>query len=322
MTSPADATVSLRLSVTDRCQLGCTYCVHGREPEKLPRDRVLRFEQMIMFVRTLKENFTLDKVRITGGEPLLRRGVENLVGMLRQESIVDIAMTTNGQLLAPAVGRLKNAGLRRVNVSLDTLDAAKFAHMTGGRLDDTLAGIRSAAQAGLSPVKINMVVMSGINDDEVAGMVRFGLDNSTEVRFIEIMPIGPAEQAHRDLFVPSSSVRRDLARHFTLTDGSRPAGASAEVAEIRDSARRSGRVGFISSVSEPFCGGCHRLRLLCDGRLIGCLACHTGIDIGDLLRKDNVENRRRIIEAVHESIACKSASRPFAQVRPMAKIGG
>ncbi|MBI5726104.1 MAG: GTP 3',8-cyclase MoaA [Planctomycetes bacterium] len=322
MNQTVNSAVSLRLSVTDRCQLGCTYCVHGHEPEKLPQDRVLRFEQMMTLVRTLKECFEVEKVHVTGGEPLLRRGTENLIQMLRQESIGDIAMTTNGQLLAPVVGRLRDSGLRRINVSLDTLDGEKFARLTGGRLDATLDGIRSAIRAGMSPIKINMVVLRGVNDGEISPMARFGLENGLQVRFIEIMPIGPAAEWHRDLFMPSAEIRRELAGHFTLTDAGRAGGESAGVADIRDAAGRSGQVGFIASISEPFCGQCRRLRLTCDGRLIGCLACHDGIAIGELLRKDTAENRRFIMDAVRDALGCKSASRPFTQARPMDKIGG
>ena len=311
---PAGRVVTtLRLSVTDRCDLRCSYCMPRCGVTLGRREDVLTIEEMHRAASILVERFGLGAVRLTGGEPLVRAGLDRLVEMIASLPIDDLALTTNGQGLGRRAAELRARGLMRVNVSLDTLDESRYRSLTGGGdLARTVEGIEAAIAADLAPVKINMVVLRGVNDDEVVRVARFGLDRGAQVRFLELMPIGEARQGYADLFVPSSEVLASLEREIELA----PIGAEGTA---RLFAAGGGRIGLVSPQTEPFCGTCGRLRLTTEGRLLACLHEETGVDLRGPLRDGDgglVEQR------IREAIAGKPATRPGSRRDPMHAVGG
>ncbi len=315
--------LSLRVSVTDRCQLRCVYCMPEGGVPKLRRDEVLSFEEIVRFVGAVRWRFEVSKVRITGGEPLQRPGIVELVGMLAREGIRDLALTTNAQRLAEMAAELKRAGLRRVNVSLDSLDDATFRALTrGGRLRRTLEGIEAALRHGLGPVKVNAVVLRGCNDGEVVELARFGLRNGCQVRFLELMPIGCARPLFSEMFVPASEVRARLEESFSLEPLPCEAGGTSRDFLARDSRGRRGIVGLISAQTQPFCAGCARVRLTSTGRLISCLARGGGPNVRELLRDDSPGTRRALCELVAAELRRKTDRAAFDTIHPMASVGG
>lgn len=321
MSAPhADARISLRISVTDRCDLRCVHCMPPGEIEKKPRSGILSFEEIVRFVRTMRAAFGLRKVHLTGGEPLLRTGLADLVAVLAAEGVGNIALTTNGQGLAEAAGELGRAGLCRVNVSLPSLDPEAYAALTrGGELAPAIEGIDAAPAAGLAPVKLNAVVLRGYNDAEVGRIARFGLARGCEVRFLELMPLGAARARFEELFVPESETRSRLAERFDLEPLPVEPAASSRAFLVRDKSALSGRVGFISPVTRPFCAGCRRLRLTAAGHLIGCLARGVGLPVRCLLRAGDGAG---LIEAAGAALGMKRARPPFDSARLMAAVGG
>ncbi len=285
-----------------------------------PKDEILSYEEIVALAACLREEFGLAKVRITGGEPLVRAGIERLVGMLADSGIPDLALTTNGLRLTEMAPVLKRAGLRRVNVSLDSLSPETFRRLTGsGELQAVLDGIDAALDAGLLPLKLNTVVIRGINEHEVRDIVEFGLQRNCEVRFIELMPIGPGAELFSAGFVSSEEVRRELLTHFTVIPLDREHGLSARRHGVVNATGKRGTVGLISSCSAPFCAECSRLRVTADGRLIGCLASNEGIPIRVPLRAGDTT---AIAQAVRRVLAGKTADRIFRQGLAMASIGG
>jgi cyclic pyranopterin phosphate synthase len=285
-------------------------------------DEVLRFEQIVRLVRAIRAGPGLTKVHLTGGEPLVRRGIVDLVAMLSAEGAGDLAMTTNGQDLAGMAEPLRRAGLRRVNISLDTLRPDQFESLTrGGRLGRALAGLDAALEAGLAPVKLNTAVIRGVNDDEVVEIARFALDRGCPVRFLELMPIGPAAARSAAWFVSSDEVRRRLARAFDLRPMDVSPGGSARYVAATDAEGRSGRIGFISSRTEPFCRDCRRLRLTATGALIGCLAVGAGADVRAFLA-DGDTDTAALLRVVEEVLGTKRADEAFTTAGTMSSIGG
>ncbi|NIA22096.1 MAG: GTP 3',8-cyclase MoaA [Anaerolineaceae bacterium] len=323
MSVPAlSRTVSLRLSVTDRCQMRCAYCMPAGGIEKIQRQDVLSFEEIVRFVRAVRSRFAVSKVHITGGEPLARSGIVDLVAKLANLGLEDLALTTNGQLLADMAGDLRRAGLRRVNVSLDSLDEATYRAVTrNGRLQPVLEGIEAALRHGLNPVKLNTVVLKGLNDHEVVDMARFGLACGCPVRFLELMPIGCAA-VFDDLFVPSRIVRSGLERVLQLRRLPHQPGASSRNFLAVDREGQQGIVGFISPNTEPFCQGCNRLRLTSEGRLISCLARGRGPRIRSCLRGHSGLQRRRLVEIIEQQVAGKCDRAGYDTPRFMAAVGG
>ena len=317
------APLSLRISVTDRCQLRCSYCMPADGVPKISHSEILSFEEIIRFVRMLKSSFDLAKVRITGGEPLVRPGIIELVRLLSAEDIADLALTTNGQELAQMANDLKRAGLRRVNVSLDSLDDQTFWNITGGgQLQQSLAGIRAALRNRLTPLKINMVVLRGINDQEVSALARFGLERGCQVRFLELMPIGCAKEMFADLFVPAWEVRERLESCFSLTAIAPQPGQSSRNFQASDCLGRKGIIGFISPTTEPFCQDCRRVRLTSTGQLISCLAKGCGPSIRNLLRDNTPTATRALHRLVAEQLCQKRSDRKFHTHSPMVGVGG
>jgi GTP 3',8-cyclase len=273
---------SLRISVTDRCNLRCDYCMPQEEYVWLERDELLSFEE----IAQLASVFTgvgVNKIRLTGGEPLLRRDLDRLVGLLRQNSqITDLALTTNGVTLAQHAEALHAAGLRRITVSLDTLGPERFRALT--RRDQharVVEGIDAAQRAGFSGTKVNAVVIRGFNEDELCDLIEFGREHNVEVRFIEYMDVGGALRWSTNQVYSRQEMLRDLAaRYGPVTPIPRDGSAPAEEYTLPDGTR----FGIISSTTEPFCGTCDRARLTADGMLFLCLYARDGVDLKHMLR--------------------------------------
>lgn len=318
----------LRISVTDRCNLRCIYCM---PPEGVPsraHDEILRYEEIEIIARAAA-GLGIHKVRLTGGEPLARLGIADLVRALaRIPGIDDLSMTTNGVLLARYADELVAAGLQRVNVSLDTLRPARFEAITRrGRLADVLLGIEAARRAGLEPIKINTVVIRGINDDEVIDLARKTMDDGWNLRFIEWMPVRTLALEGVDWCeqtVAASEVRAQIeAALGTLEPAKLSAGAGP--ARYYRLPGAKGTIGFITPISEHFCGECNRLRLTADGQLRLCLLSDQEIDLRTPLRQGaSVE---QISALLLEAIARKPQrhhldERQDVEKRTMAQIGG
>lgn len=273
----------LRISVTTRCNLRCVYCRPSDLSFEERRDQFLDFDEMLRVVRVLA-GAGLYKVRITGGEPLVRSGVVEFIGEVAQvPGIRDLALSTNGLLLKKHAEALARNGLHRVNVSLDTLDPDIFSLMTGGgRLQDVLEGIDAAQEAGLVPIKLNVVVTRGFNDDQVAQLAALTLTRPWHVRFIEYMPIGGDEHLYQQRFVPASEVKQQLIQSFGALEELEWSGISASRNFRLPGAK--GIIGFITPMTEHFCAGCNRLRLTADGKVRPCLLTEIETDILGPLR--------------------------------------
>jgi cyclic pyranopterin phosphate synthase len=292
----------LRISVTDRCNLRCGYCmpreVYGSGFRFLPREQLLSFEEIARVTRALAA-MGVRKVRITGGEPLLRRDLSALVAMLAEvEGIHDIAMTTNGVLLAAKASELAQAGLDRVTVSLDALDSPTLRRMSDSPLsaDRVLDGIEAAAAAGLGPVKVNMVVRRGFNEHCVLEMAEQFRHTPHVLRFIEFMDVGATNGWHPDEVVTGTEILTALERRWPLEP--LPAGYSGEVASRYRYRDGAGEIGVIHSVTEPFCGACTRARLSADGKLYTCLFAGAGHDLRELLRSGQEQDLDRRLSEI------------------------
>lgn len=274
----------LRISLTDRCNFRCVYCMPALGMKFQPRDELLTDDEIVQLTRLFAElGFT--KVRLTGGEPTIRPHLVEIVRAIKATpGIEEVSMTTNGLLLERLAGDLKAAGLNRVNVSIDTLDAGKFKLITrGGRLDLVWRGIEAADEVGLSPVKLNAVVVAGQNDDEVGEMARLTIDRPWHVRFLEIMPLEGVAEVHDSSMVTSEATRLRLEEEFGPLE---PLEADdADPARPWRIPGALGTVGFISPVSAPFCAACNRVRLTADGKLRLCLLRPDEVDLREALRQ-------------------------------------
>jgi cyclic pyranopterin phosphate synthase len=277
----------LRISVTDRCNFRCVYCmpkeVFGREYRFLERRELLTFEEIERTARVFA-GLGVTKIRLTGGEPLVRRELERLVEMLARVPGLDLTLTTNGSLLPQKAAALASAGLRRITVSLDSLDEGVFRAMNDVDfpVERVLAGIEAAAAAGLTPVKVNMVVKRGANDDSVVPMARYFRETGHILRFIEYMDVGHTNGWRLDDVVPATEIVRAIDAEFPLEPlAPNYPGEVARRYRYRDGA---GEIGVIASVTEPFCGACTRARLSAEGRLFTCLFATKGFDVRALLR--------------------------------------
>lgn len=289
----------LRISLTDRCNFRCVYCMPAVGMTFQPRDELLSDDELLRAVGICARlGFT--KLRLTGGEPTVRPHLVDLVGEMKSfPGVEDLSMTTNALLLSRNAADLKAAGLDRVNVSLDTLDAAKFKLMTrGGRLDLVWAGLEAAQAHGLTPIKINAVVLRGHNEHEAGDLAALTLDRPWQMRFLEIMPMEGVGTVHDEGLVTSEETQARLeARFGALEPVETPPGDPARVWRIPGAL---GTVGFISPVSAPFCANCNRVRLTADGKLRLCLLRHDEIDLRDLMRSgaDDVELERQIRKGI------------------------
>ncbi|TBW40319.1 GTP 3',8-cyclase MoaA [Siculibacillus lacustris] len=306
----------LRVSVTDRCNYRCTYCM-GDHPTFLPKAEVLDLDELDRLISAFVRR-GIRRVRLTGGEPLARRGIVGLVAGLARHldggGLDEITMTTNGSLLDRFAGDLAAAGLRRVNVSLDTLDPARFADVTRrGDLAEVLAGIAAARAAGLA-VKINAVVQTGVNDGAIDDLLAFAHDGGMDLALIETMPIGRigGDRAARHLTL--DRVRADLERRFTLIDLPERSGGPARYVRVRET---GGRIAFITPLSHGFCGECNRVRITCDGRLTLCLGRESAVDLRAVLRGS--EGDAALSAAIDAAIARKPQGHDFAHA-PFAAV--
>lgn len=281
----------LRVSLTDRCNLRCSYCMPAEGLTWLPTEETLSDEEVGRLIRIAVELLGVTRIRFTGGEPLLRRGLESIIaGAARLDGEAgrpELALTTNGLGLDRRAAGLRDAGLDRINISLDSLDPQRYAQLARrDRLSDVLAGIDAAVEAGLSPVKINAVVMRGINECDVVPLAEFCLGRGLQLRFIEQMPLGPQGEWRRDEMVTAEEVLGLLSETLTLTPAVEPRGAApAELWSVEAAGGRpAGQIGVIASVTHPFCGACDRTRLTADGQIRSCLFSRREGDLRSLLR--------------------------------------
>lgn len=317
---------NLRISVTDRCNIRCFYCMPERDVEFVPRAEILSFEEIERFVR-IAVSLGVRKVRITGGEPLVRRGIEELVRRLaRIAGIGDLALTTNGLLLAELAQSLYDAGLRRLNVHLDTLDRGRFFRITRrDALGRVLSGLEAARRAGFQPIKINAVAVKGLTEPDIVPLAHFGREHGCQVRFIEFMPLDAQGLWDRSRVLLMEDILQILAAEFGPLEPVPDPDPRAPALEYRFPDGR-GSVGFIASVSRPFCLNCNRIRLTADGHLRYCLFALEETDVKRLLRGGASDEEIR--ETIRRTVASKWIGHEIQQAtfvpppRPMYAIGG
>ena len=319
----------LRVSLTDRCSLRCTYCMPADFADWIPGPELLTTDEL-MLVLEVATGLGIDGVRLTGGEPLLRPDVVDIVRMINDlPSPPKISVTTNALKLAQLAGPLRDAGLERVNVSLDTLDRDRFKAMTfRDRFNDVLAGIAAAQAAGLAPVKVNSVLMRGVNDDEAPALLQRALDEGWRLRFIEQMPLDAGGQWLRSTMVSADEIFEQLSAIYTLTPVPSRGSAPAEEFYVDGG---PATVGIIASVTRPFCAACDRLRLTADGQLRNCLFARDELDLRTALRDEalspdqvRAEVERRLRLVVKDKLPGHGINDlNFIQpTRPMSAIGG
>ena len=317
---------NLRISVTDRCNLRCFYCMPAENVEFMDRAELLTFEEIAHFVR-IAAPLGLRKLRLTGGEPLVRRDLHRLVKLLADiPGIEDIGITTNGLLLADQAQDLYDAGLRRINVSLDALDPVKFEKITRRKgYNKVLEGIRVAQQVGFDPVKVNAVAVRGLTEEEVVPFGRFARETGVDMRFIEFMPLDADNAWQRDKVLFAHEIVEMLSKEFGTLVPLPDQDPHAPATEFMF-ADGVGRVGFISSVSEPFCMSCDRFRITADGKLRNCLFSLEETDVKGMLREGAPDNE--IVAAIRACVAAKkegheiNTARFIQPHRPMHSIGG
>jgi len=319
----------LRISVTDRCNFRCTYCMPAEGMTWLDRSEVLTYEEIERVARICVETFGVDSLRLTGGEPTVRAHLPQLIAKLAALRLPDgtkpdIALTTNGATLRNIALELRNAGLDRINVSMDSLKPERFFAMTRrDELHNVLAGIAEAQIAGFSPMKVNAVVERGANDDEILDLVRYGRDNNVEVRFIEFMPLDATNEWERNKVVSQDEIVATIAAEFPLELMPARGAAPADRWRFLDG---KGTVGVIPSVTHPFCGDCDRVRLTSDGQFRTCLFATDESDIRSLLRNGGTDEE--IAELIQVAVGAKWAGHQINQVnfirpnRSMSQIGG
>ncbi len=317
---------NLRISVTDRCNIRCFYCMPETDVKFGPREEVLTFEEIERFVR-VAARLGVRKLRLTGGEPLLRRNLAHLVHSLTEiPGIEDIALTTNGVLLAEKAAELYEAGLRRINVHLDTLDRERFLHITRrDELDRVLAGIHECRRLGYGPIKINAVAVKNLVEPDIVPLARFGREHDIEIRYIEFMPLDSQGLWDRNKVLFTDDMLEMLTREIGPLEAVPGADPRAPATEYRF-ADGIGGVGFIASVSKPFCLNCNRIRLTADGKLRYCLFAIEEMDIRGILRSNRGDEE--LERVLRENVRAKwigheiNSAKFVAPPRPMYAIGG
>ncbi len=320
---------NLRVSLTDRCSLRCTYCMPNDFAAWIPNDDLLTTDELITVIEVAVSQ-GIDEVRLTGGEPLLRPDIVEIVE--RIASINDaprLTLTTNGLRLNELAQPLARAGLNRINVSLDTLSRERFKTLTyRDRFADVIAGLEAANSAGLFPIKVNSVLLQGINDDEAPALLAWALENEYSLRFIEQMPLDAGGIWDRATMVSADQIYKDLSTHYSLTPVDGRGSSPAEEFFINGT---SATVGIIGSVTRPFCGACDRLRLTSDGQLRSCLFSNEEVDVRKVLRDPNKEIQEKRIEIASRFQKTVLSKLPghgindpsfIAPARPMSAIGG
>ncbi|HET9885978.1 MAG TPA: GTP 3',8-cyclase MoaA, partial [bacterium] len=303
--------INLRISVTDRCNLRCSSCIPQEDVEWLPRAEVLTFEEIVRFVR-VAAGLGIRKLRLTGGEPLLRKGLPELVGLLVAISgIEDVGLTTNGIGLTRLAQPLRDAGLRRLNVSLDTLDRETFQRLTRrDEIEAVLAGLNAAAAAGFQPIKINAVVQRGVNDAAIVPLANMAREHGFILRFIEYMPIGMGDAWRKDVVVTNAEILETLRTIGPLEPIGAPNG-TAGPAERWRFVDGKGEIGLIGSVTEPFCDKCNRIRITADGKLRTCLFSIVEHDVRSLLRGEASDDA--IADLIVRAVAKKEPGHKIGQ---------
>ncbi|QCX27508.1 GTP 3',8-cyclase MoaA [Nocardioides jishulii] len=315
----------LRVSLTDRCNLRCTYCMPAEGLDWLPAEEQLTDDEVVRLVRLGVERLGIREVRFTGGEPLLRRGLVDIVRRCAEEVDAEFSLTTNGLGLKRSASALAAAGLGRVNVSLDTVRPETFTRLTlRHRLDDVVAGLAAAHEAGMRPVKVNAVLLRGVNDREAPELLAWCLERGYELRFIEQMPLDAQHGWRRSEMVTAEEIRTLLAEHHTLTPVAEPRGSAP--AQLYDVDGGPGTVGVIASVTESFCGDCDRVRLTADGQVRNCLFSTDESDLRSAMRAGVGDDD--LVERWKAAVAVKLPGHgiddpTFLQPpRPMSAIGG
>lgn len=317
----------LRVSLTDRCNFRCFYCRPEIAPPTAGKKTILTFEEIYRLCEIFV-SLGIKKIRLTGGEPLLRKDIERLISSLARlkPGLREIALTTNGFSLPTRAEALKAAGLDRVTISLDSLDRGKFRQITGADcLDSVFEAIVSARQAGLEPVKINTVVIKGCNDDEIVRLARFARENSVAVRFIEFMPLDSGKRWRRRLLVSGREIRKKIDRAFPLEPIGKERG-SETARRFRFADGAGGEIGIIAPVTDMFCGACSRIRLTADGQLRTCLFSNVEHDLRDVLRRG--AGREEISARIRRAVLQKEKSHRINEAgfvqpdRTMSLIGG
>lgn len=298
----------LRVSVTDRCDLRCVYCM-AEDMTFLPKSEVLSLEELDRMCSTFVE-LGVRKLRLTGGEPLVRKNIMWLIRRLGRHldsgALDELTLTSNGTQLARYADELADAGIKRINISLDTLDPSKFKAITRwGDLDKVLDGIAAARAAGLA-IKINTVALRGVNDDEFDRLLNWCGECGFDLTFIEVMPLGEIGEQRLDQYLPLSMVRGDLAKRWTLTESDHATGGPARYFDIAETGQR---IGFITPLTHNFCEACNRVRLTCTGTLFMCLGQEDAADLRAPLRAS--EDNDLLIDAIHEAIGRKPKGHDF-----------
>jgi len=307
----------LRISVTDRCNFKCIYCFTHQNWKWVPYEEILKFEEIEKIVKVAAK-LGVKRVRLTGGEPLLRKNIEFLIKILSQiPEIKDLSLTTNGFFLDTLGEKLKEAGLKRINISLDTLDKKKFEKLTGiSAFEKVLKSIDIALELGFNPVKINTVVIRGFNDDEILELAKLTLEKPLEVRFIEFMPIGKNILWNEKNIVTVKEIKKILENFSELIPDSSIGGGPARVFKWKDAI---GKIGLISPISEHFCHKCNRFRITADGKLRPCLFSDYEINLKPILR----EGKGTLEEAFYLALKLKPVKHNLNfTIRPMRAIGG
>lgn len=308
----------MRISVTDRCNLRCMYCMPEEGVENLGHKGILSFEDIIRIVKASVQ-LGITKYRLTGGEPLARLGIVSLVESLAKiDGVEELVMTTNGTMLAEKAEALKNAGLQRVNISVDSLLYDKYEEITrGGDLDTAFEGVNAALKYGLTPLKLNVVAMEGFNDDEILNFVQLTINHPIDIRFIELMPVGQAAKNNGYRYLSSEDIKKKLPALI-------PLGKQDGVAELYRYPDSLGNIGFISPMSNMFCGECNKIRLTADGKLKPCLHTDEEIDLKEALKTGDdellKETIRNAILRKGEKHLLNDGAKPVD--RNMSQIGG
>jgi len=314
----------LRISITDKCNLKCIYCVPEKGLKHFAQSEILTSDEIVRIVR-IACKYGVRKVRLTGGEPLLRGDILSLVSGIKQAGIQDLSITTNGQRLAGMAQALKKAGLDRVNISLDTLIAERYREITrGGEIDHVWEAVSEAEHAGLSPVKLNMVPVRGVNDDEIARFAALTLYKDVHVRFIEFMPIGKNDTWKPDAYLSKDEIMERAASAGKLVRLPFKGGGPSRNYRIEGA---QGMIGFISAMSDCFCTSCNRLRLTAIGKLRPCLFSEAAVDIRTLLRNGATDEEleslyRSAVLSKPERHAVQPGSASLQATAFMSQIGG
>ncbi len=314
----------MRISVTDRCNLRCIYCMPSDGIKPVKHTSILSYEEIIRIVR-IAADLGVRRIRITGGEPLTRRNLTYLISSINKiEGIEEISLTTNGQILEEHIKDLALAGLKRVNISLDSLDPERYRSITrGGDIGKVLAGIERTERLGLLPIKINMVPVKGFNDDEIENFARLTLITSYHIRFIEFMPIGARDFWSTERYIPSDTIKKRAACIAPLIPVTLKKSGPAEYFQY---AKAKGVIGFISPISNHFCDSCNRLRLTSEGKIRPCLFSETEIDLKSAMRggakDDEIERLLRLSIEIKPSGHAINDGGVFEYHKPISKIGG